>query len=124
MSTCEQCGNGKVRGLERCDTGKPSKYSKGCTECTVDKGYTCFGGSVTTRSTCMLRSEYIKQMVNRKIELQEAICKEANKGFILEDIPTGDGTCHPYPEVSRKHHAVPTESFCCRRGTRCSSQSR
>jgi cysteine-rich repeat protein len=98
MSTCERCGNGKVVGLEQCDTGS-SKWSKGCTDCTVDKGYMCFGGSVTTRSTCMLQSEYTKQMVKRKIELQEAICKEKNAAFILNDLSSGDGECVPYPEV-------------------------
>jgi cysteine-rich repeat protein len=101
QSVCEECGNGLVAGEEQCDTGKAgpgSAENTGCTNCKVDKGYMCFGGSSETRSTCMLQKDYIKQVIERKVEVQEALCRQKGQLFVLQDISTGRGKCIYQPE--------------------------
>jgi cysteine-rich repeat protein len=50
MSFCnKKCGNAKREPLngEACDDGNPIN-GDGCTNCIIDSGYVCAGGSLTT----------------------------------------------------------------------------
>lgn len=46
------CGDGRVVGAEQCDDGE-NESGDGCSEkCTIEKQWSCAGGSVVSRSTC------------------------------------------------------------------------
>lgn len=89
-STCDVCGNGKLRATERCDDGN-LESGDGCSQsCEIEHGYTC---STNQDGTSVCKNlEYKERLVMDALHAQQSKCSNAGKFFVPEG-NLGGGNC-------------------------------
>jgi len=89
-SSCDKCGNGKLRSMEQCDDGNIEDGDGCSSSCKIELSYTCSTGN-NGNSIC--KSLELKQkLITNALDKQYMKCAAAGKFFVPEG-NLGGGNC-------------------------------